>query len=543
MRHVATVIICTSLLAASSTADVVINEVLSNEPGGAQSLEWVELFNDSPDSKNLTFYQLRAYSATDSSTHLLSGMLAPQAYHILCRDTVRFEQHWGDSSGVWGDVPFEQAFSIGKVSFQLSNSSGRVTLSDPVGPVSQLRWTQSGSDGYSWERIHPLIDSSAPSIDPSGSTPGRMNSVTPLPIDLALESISASAVENGAELVFRITNIGLTSINSSVLELYEFDSLEPDSQGVLITGESVGPVDSGLTVLLVGQYSLSGYYQRLVANLFVLNDDRPNNNRRIFVAPGEDYPPVILSELLANPDPAFGSEWVELKNVSDMTIDLAGWFLGDSVGFAEIAVAELSIDPYQYLVLAEDTVGFVAAYPLFSGDLHQPAAWRGLNNSSDSVRLVDAFNIQADRFYYIDVHDNNHTWARSESMDNLGRWGRSEDAGGTPGEPNRVRFAPDGSRTLSISIEPRIISPDGDGRDDSTVIKLEASPAESFSLRLYDSKGRKVRTFEDKVIDLKEQYVWCGESDSGEKLPIGIYILYFEAAGVESAKKTVVVAR
>lgn len=547
MRAAAILIFVLFLAVGSATSEVVVNEVLANEPGSATSLEWIELFNNSPVTINLLFYQLRICSATDSTVLALDGAIDPQQYLVLCRDTTRFEQHWGDSSGVWGDAVFEKSYSVRQLSFQLANSSGRVAIlsltSIPPRVVSQLAWTETGKDGYSWERVHPALDSVGQSIDPTGSTPGRMNSITPLPIDLSLDDVIASSNSGLTELVFRIVNRGLTTVNNPILELYKFDSAAPQNQGAVVAGESVGPVDSGFTVLLVGRYPLPGYYQKLVANLVVLNDDRPANNHLTFTAPGSRYPPIILNEFLSNPTPPVGSEWVELKNTSDTIIDLAGWHLGDSAGLADIASGELLCYPHEYLVLVQDSGAFIGAYPLFTGRVHQPPAWRTLNNTSDSVRLIDSYDIRADQFYYTKVYDSNHTWARSESTDNSGRWGRSEDAGGTPGDTNLVRFAPEGSTTLSISIEPRIISPDGDGRDDSAVIKIQVSRASSYSLKIYDSQGRLVRTIEDEVPDLKEQYVWRGDTDSGERLPIGIYILFVEASGVESAKKTIVVAR
>jgi len=530
-------------LADPVSADVVVNEVMANEPGSEVALEWVELYNDSPLSANLAFFQLKVYSGTDSTMFLLDGTMVPRSYLIFCRDSIRFEEHWGDSSGVWGDDPVSESYMIDQLGLQLANGDGRVALFRLSSLISELNWTESGQDGYSWERVAPTLTQIGPSIDPSGSTPGRINSLTPMPIDLALDSVQVYADSGLATLAFHIANRGRNAVTNAVLELYEFDAQAADSLGDLVRGEAVGAVDSGYTVILISQYQFPRYYQKLVAVVALLNDDRPDNNRLVCSAPGAQYPPVILSEFLANPTASPGSEWVELKNMSDTTINLSGWQLGDSIGLAEITSGELLITPNEYLVIVQDSSSFRIAYPAYSESLHQPFVWRELNNSSDSVRLFDAFGIEADRSYYASTYEGDHTWARSESPEYQDRWGRSEDAGGTPGAANRVRFLPEGTESLEITIDPRIISPDGDGRDDSTVIRIQASDALSYTLRLYDSQGRLVRTLEDEAPDLKEQYVWRGENDGGRKLPIGIYILYFEAAGVESAKKTVVVAR
>ncbi len=542
IRTLAYTVMAVVTVTASPTADVVINEVLANEPGGAQTLEWTELYNDSPATANLAFYELRVFSGTDSTSFLLDGDISPGGYLLFCRDSVRFEEHFGDSSGIWGDDPAED-FPVRQLSFQLTNAGGRVALFRLLSLQSELAWDEAGDDGCSWERFHPLSDEIAPSVDAAGSTPGRINSRTPLPVDLALASVTPSVQENSTILAFEIANRGLSVVSDATLELHYFDGAASDSLGQLIAAEPVGEVDSGIVVILVGQYQLFGYYQSLIARVDLAGDDRPGNNRLVFTAPGADYPPVILSEFLANPISTFGSEWVELKNISDTTIDLVGWQLGDSIGLADIATSELLLFPDEYLVLADDSAGFSLDYPNFPGNLHQPPAWRELNNGSDSVRLIDVFGVQADCVYYDHAFDGAHTWSRAGSGEREGEWGRSEDAGGTPGEANRVRFAPAGTQTLAITITPRIISPDGDGLDDSAVIVVTVSDAPAYTLRLYDSDGRPVRTFEDGAVDLTEQYVWRGENDSGQKQPIGIYVLYFEATGVESLKKTIVVAR
>ncbi|MCX6835451.1 MAG: lamin tail domain-containing protein [candidate division Zixibacteria bacterium] len=538
---VVSMIVLLLCLTRTAFADLVVNEVLANEPGGETSLEWIELYNDSPTAANLVFYQLKIYSAADSAVLSPGGTIAPFQYSVFCRDTIRFEEHWGDSSGVWGDAAKEN-YPVSQLSFQLSNSGGRVAVFRLTALLSELVWTASGTDGCSWERLSPASLEIAQSVNPAGSTPGEINSITPLPIDLALEAASPSS-DSGLTLIgFRIVNRGLTTVTDAILELYEFDPAAVDSLGSLVAGETVGAVDSGYAVLLVGQYQFPGYYQRLVGSLVVPGDYRPGNNRLVFTAPGTAYPPIILSELLANPDPNTGSEWVELKNISDSTFNLASWQLGDSSGLVTLLAAP-TIDPSEYVVVVQDSTAFRAQYPLFTGKCYQAPSWREFNNGSDSVRLVDGFNIRSDHFYYASTYPDNHTWSRAESGEDEGRWGRSEDSGGTPGAANRVRFAPEGDQSLQITVEPRIISPDGDGRDDSTVIRIQVSSAPSYLLKLYDCHGRLVHTLEEGAADLRQEYVWRGETDSGERLPIGIYVLYFEAVGVESGRKTIVVAR
>jgi hypothetical protein len=529
----------------SAQAGLVINEVMADEPGGSRSLEWIELYNDSPDHDVLLWYDLRFDSDTGTVTIPLAGNIPRWSYLIYCRNIDRFEEHWGDSSGVWGDHPSE-TYLISQLPPQfppLRTDGGWVQLYHMTRTLwSELSWSESGEDGHSWERVHPATDQIMASSE-FGGTPGLVNSLMPMGTDLALASIEVTRVNSSARLVFEIVNRGLTEIPSAFLDLFHFDESIADSLGVLVASEPIGQVDSGITVMLVGEYQFVGHYQKLIARVRLAIDDRPGNNKLVVVAPGSSFPPIRLSEVQVNSPHPFGSEWVELENVGDTAIDLSGWQIGDSIRYTEIASDSLMLPAGAFLVLAQDKAGFGLEFPLFTGLVHEPASWRQFNNGSDSVRLLDLYELSADRFYYDDNPDDGRTWSRSSTGAHIGEWGRSQDEGGTPGEVNRVRFEPEGSQTLNITITPQILSPDGDGRDDSTVIVVTTSDASTYVLRLYDSQGRRVKTFEDHSRDLAQSYVWYGRDDSGQKLPIGIYILYFEATGLESIKKTVVLAR
>ena len=106
-----------------------------------------------------------------------------------------------------------------------------------------------------------------------------------------------------------------------------------------------------------------------------------------------------------------------------------------------------------------------------------------------------------------------------------------------------MRYEPSGS-SIAVAVKPSVFSPDGDGFEDVAIITVEEAPAEAeLTMRVYDRQGRVVRTIIDGERLLKSSYTWDGRSDGGNRLPIGIYILYLEAAGGGSVKKTVVIAR
>jgi hypothetical protein len=514
------------LIGSTARAEVVINEVLSNEPGSQTSLEWFELYNASSASVNLSLYSFN----TGGAGITLNGSLPAHAYLVVCRDSARFKQEWTVT------CPLLQR------SFALTNDSGTITLLRVAEPVSVFTWNQSGEDGTSWERVEPDSAEIRASLDPSGSTPGRLNSHTRVSHDLAVDSVEASVADGLTIMTFRVVNRGLMATSQETLSLYHSDTTAPDSLGTLADSAVIGALVSGSSVQVTIEREFAGdVYVALAAK--VADDDRNSNNRIDFVAPGASYPPLILSECLPNPSGALSSEWVELKNVSAETIDLRGWLLGDSSRLVSVTGASVLVPPDSYVVIVQDEPAFRSYYEEFGGIVRQSAEWPTLNNDGDRVRLVDSFALEADRFAYNAVFDDNHTWSRGETVERHDDWGKSEDVGGTPGQRNRVRFSSEGENDLILTITPQIISPDGDGIDDSALIAIQAPEASAYTLKLYDSEGRLVRSFEDDSPDLSEKYVWRGDNSGGERQPIGIYIVYFEASGVESIKKTVVVAR
>jgi len=536
-----------ALICSSPKAGVVVNEVMANEPGGYVTLEWIEVYNDSLAAASIVGYQLKV---GDKWIELPDNVwLDAGEYYIVCRKRVSdisspgFEGLWGDSSGVWGDTPEESRLQTPYVAqFSLTNSGGSVELYDPLGIlISELTWIESGQDGFSWERTSPQSLEIAQSVDLGGSTPGFINSHTPVPNDLALESVDVVPDNGQVAITFTVANCGLNVISGSQLLL----CLDV-GEGLGVFADTIDTIDIAeieprATFVTMRKYSFNGIYVDLSA--YLPDDDRSRNNRFDFVATGADFPPIILSELLANPGTPLETEWVEIKNRLYEPFDIAGWKLGDSLSLHSIVETNLLLEPGEYVVLAKDTIAFLEFYYGFDKTCLQLDRWPAFNNGYDVVRLIDNYGFGSDRFVYTRVFDDNFTWGRSEEPGRDGEWGRSENMGGSPGGANSVLYEPRGSN-LVVTIEPNVFSPDGDGFEDVAVITVEEVPTEAeLTMRVYDRQGRAVRTIVDSEGLLRSSYTWDGRSDSGHRLPIGIYVLYLEATGGGSIKKPIVIAR
>lgn len=518
-------------------ANLIVNEVLSNEPQGYTGLEWFEVYNDAAGTANLNFYQIDA----NGTQLVLNDSVGGHSFLVICRKLIGlpaspgFEMYWGDSSGVWGDSPKEN-YRVIEATFGLTNGSGSVSTSFLGNLESLLAWSSSGADGVSWERKALLSTEIGQSIDPSRSTPGRINSLAPSSRDLVLDSIDVRWQSGATTLTFLISSRSISTISGASVLLYLVNSNDSNDFSNQIETVPLPAVDTGFTTAVVRELSLNGTYTGVGGLLSP--DDRSYNNRRTRTVPAQNYPPVILCEFLANPTGGLTSEWVELYNREDTSVSLSGWQLGDSTGLTS-PLLSLVVPSKQYLVIAEDSSAFRQFYGNFTGQLTSVSAWRAFNNTSDIVRLVDSLGFTADQFAYSETYPDNNTWGRSVS-DN--RWGRSSAQGGSPGEANDIRFAPSAS-TLELDISPRVFSPDGDSFGDSALIVITAPKADEYTVRIYSSGGRLVRTFEHKSPDLAGEYTWDGRDDSGGRVPLGLYIVYVEASGVQSVKQTVVVAR
>jgi hypothetical protein len=173
-------------LAAKLQSQVIISEVLYNEPDNRTNLEWVEIYNaadTSIDLGNIIFVANESTTRFSPHTMISPGLYTILASHLTSRDRSEdsFEGHWGDSSGTWGDA-FIENFPAFNVNMSLNNSSGHVSISDIFGnQIDSFSWNSPGDDGYSFERDDVKNPQSGwhRCFDPNRSTPGKSNSIPP----------------------------------------------------------------------------------------------------------------------------------------------------------------------------------------------------------------------------------------------------------------------------------------------------------------------------------------------------------------------------
>ncbi len=528
-------------------AELEINEVMANEPGGNVMLEWIEIYNNTDNDFPLTFYSLKI----GNDIILMPGIrIFPYEYVVFCRKLISdgasagFEEVWGDGSGFWGDDSTTEYYrAIELSSIRLTNSGGSVELDLALQTVSKLTWESDGIDGVSWERYLPGDTAGRQSLDPAGSTPGKINSVTPLPYDLALQSVIAEYFGDGISRIGVIMlNFGLEQMPAGELSVY----YDPNGDGLADSSDLIAIIDypqtnPGDTIEFDLYFEFNDVYPLILFQL--PPDNRMENNVRTVTAFGMKYPPILLSEFLADPQSDLATEWVELRNRSDQAVNLADWYLGDEIKYYPImasdpiAVPEIIVEGQDYLVLCKDKAAFENYYGT-SVNVLEMNSWPALNNDGDIIKLRDNLDYIVDSIRYDFTYGGNYTWARGEEAGMTERWGRSVEVGGTPGRPNEVYFQPVSS-SINVTAEPNPFSPSKDGE---MMIEFEVPPGENMTIRIYDTKGRIVRTLVDGLPAFEGRIQWDGRTDGGRFLPIGMYILFIEVAEAGQYKQTVVIA-
>ena len=530
-----------------ASAQLVVNEVMANEPGSNVMLEWIELYNNSDDSVFLRLY----YFNIDGDPVILPGdWLKADDYAVYCRKLYSdgisdgFEGVWGDGSGVWGDNEEIENYAVYEWdAVGLNNPSGAVVLERAAIPISKLIWESDGADGVSWERY--VIDDTVgrQSIDTSGSTPGRLNSITPLDYDLALLPVETDYWGEGwTEFGITVINIGLQRMSSGDMAV----SYDPDGDGQADSPDLIAVItypatDPGDTLAFKVYFELEGMSPLILLEL--PPDDRLENNSRLVTAFGFDYPPVIINEFIADPQDGLEVEWIELRNRSNEAVDLDGWYLGDEIKFYPIVwsddfpVMDVIINADDYLVLCKDLNAFMSFYGSTSNVIEMNS-WPALNNDGDIIKLRDNFENAVDSFRYDYTFGGNYSWGRGEEPGMTERRGRSIETGGTPGSMNEIYYQAISSN-ISVTAEPNPFSPSKDGQ---MTIAFEVPPGDYMTIKIYDTKGRVVRTLVEDVPAFEGEVMWDGRSDGGRDLAVGMYILFLEVADAEQYKQTVVIA-
>ncbi|NOX19569.1 MAG: hypothetical protein GXO87_14975 [Chlorobi bacterium] len=272
------------------------------------------------------------------------------------------------------------------------------------------------------------------------------------------------------------------------------------------------------------------------------NGSTPGYKNSVSGLPQYENGDVVINEIMFDPL-TDNSEFVEIYNRSDKYVELGGWTLEDGSGklFA-VSDVTFSLPPNEFFTIASDSSVYDTYEWLGNADnINVLNAGLGLSNNGEPLTLLDIYGNAIDSVYYSDKWNNpNISFTKGKSLERLNprlgsndpsNWSTSvSDIGATPDKVNSI-FIENPSTSAKISVSPNPFSPDDDGFEDFAIINYNLTQAiAQIRVKVYDSKGRKVRTLEsNKASASTGSLIFNGLDDNGRPLRIGIYILFIEA--------------
>ncbi|PSQ95915.1 MAG: hypothetical protein BRD55_09850 [Bacteroidetes bacterium SW_9_63_38] len=541
---------------------LVITEVLY-APSPASN-EFVELYNRSDSPIDLGQVEYADDTRDFTPVAPTDTMLAPGDHIVLARDESAFRAAF---PGVNPLVPSDPP--------ALNNGGDLVLLRDaPTQTVlDSLPYTPEwgGADEASLERIDPAAPSTVASnfgtsTADAGATPGRRNSrydpdmaaptpvfaeqVAPTVVEVTLsEPVHPSSVTPSA---FKVGTTPVTDARLSRDTVATLTLQSPPSSPTLQARRLVDLVGNTLST------ATRPLAYRPTPNALILNE--------IMYAPEAD-------DFDDRPDQV---EYLEVRNRGDRPLTLHNLVLTDRPDEDGVADTlrpgrKVVLRPHGYGVIAAAPEGTTApsASPLAASFPSAPlaadsvaylpidAARLGLRNDGGLIRLhADTTTITTIE-YSPDWHTPSLEETQGTALVRISPSGDAQSAdnwtsspapnGGTPGAPNAIGSAPPDASDQTLTVSP---SPFSIERDGATRIQYRLDGVPNLvQARIYDARGRKVRTLEDaRLAGRTGELVWNGRDDAGNRVRIGVYVILFEAIRPEEGtvarmKTPVVVAR
>ncbi len=541
--------------------DVLIDELFPhpNPQVGLPLLKFLELKNISAFPINLQGWKL--IDGTSTST-LPSYNLLPDSFVIVCAtNSAGSYTSFGPTLGV-ANFP---SMNIGGATIILKSKNDK-TIHAVQYDLSSYKNELKKGGGWSLEMIdtkNPCtgFDNWKASIDASGGTPGRKNSVDGINKDETPPKLLRAFAENNntITLVFDepVDSMKATSINNYTI----------DKGLSVISAFVVFPFFYKVNIRVNNPIIAGTIYTVTVKNI---SDCAGNiialkNSAKFGISQDADTLDLVINEILFNPLP-LGKEYVELYNRSSKVIDLSKIFIANRnssnviSNIKQLTSENVLLFPKEIIVLTADPEAVKSQYITTNPDaflklISMPSFPNDKGNviiSNNQGSIIDEVKY-SDKWHFALIHN-----SKGVSLERIDYEGPSAQSNfhsaatsvgyGTPGYKNS-QYRLNEEVQGEITVTPEIFSPDNDGIDDFVTIDYNF-PSSGFvaNITIFDATGRAVRFLQKNSLSgIKGYYRWDGLDDKSKKLSQGIYIIYTEIFNKEGKKKqfknTVVLAK
>lgn len=531
----------------ASSHDVVITEIMADPTPvvGLPDKEYIEIFNRSEKILDVENWKL---TVKDKTSTLSTYKLNTGEYLIICNS--------GDSSLF---SSFGKALAVNDFP-SLLNTGTTIKLSTPEGLLIDSvcysdDWyynSEKKNGGWSLEKIDPDRfcgdrKNWSSSADISGGTPGKINSIDAsnldnLPPDL-LEVNLLSA--NSIELLFSEKFIPPDIKKFTIHNGYAIDSLNIDEEENMVT------IIFGNELKGNKQYQLS--ISEIADECGNVSSDISVSFSRQVIGVGD----LVINEVLFNPF-TDGADFVEIYNQAGRDIDISKLRLAtrsDTLSLKSVyplSKYKIEFPDKSYIVLTNDSANITANYWVPNpGRIIELESFPSFLDDgghvvllNDSLKVIDEFKysetmhskllsdlngVSLERFFLSAETNDPSNWHSASSLVGFA----------TPGYENSQPEVIENPGRVSVLLKPDAISPNGDGYNDEMEIEFHLDkPGYLANVFIFDINGRKIcRLLNNGLIGNSAKFVFNGSVESGERLPMGFYILYSELVHPDGEKK------
>jgi hypothetical protein len=546
------VLVCLLLHASPAEAQLAINELYYDHPGGDEGYEFIEVMNVGGGEVALDAVAIEFHNGSGVGWEPLwaggAGAIAA-----------------GDLFVVGGRFVTPPVDAGSGFSLQNGPDAVRVTVhgvqTDLVayGSLDDPSYVEAASApgvaaGRSLARISDGVDSDNNLADFKEATPSPGTFNVPRH-DAAVTvggrtQIATVLPPSGLETMdLRIVNNGMYEIASGAVGVEVWDSAGT-LRSLLDRFANVAAVAPGGWSPVSVTVSLAAGYHWLEVYVDYSGDERAANNA-IALLRRVGGPRLLVSEVLSSPREGC-PQFVELFNAGAQPVAVAGFQLRDkSHSLTTITPQALSVPPGGCLVVTPDADGLLRFFPAAPAEtvVQHTGTWPTLNRTgsggiSDSVVVADPLSLTVDAIAYPPV-DSDYEGRSLERIDLFGgrpvqTWVLSIDpSGASPGRRND-RSLLEAPAPGALHVSPRTFSPSA---GETTTASIDAVAGLRAVVGVYDVAGRRVSELGSATV-FPAVFVWDGRDANGRLLSPGFYIvvceLFAEAGGRLAAHKVVV---
>lgn len=534
--------------------DIIIDEIMADPSpsNGLPDLEWLEIRNVSPFDINLSGWRL-AKSSGKSGT-IRSLILKPDSMLVIC------------STGSLTELSVV-CKSVSVTSFpSLSNTGDLICLLAPDGRTIHAvnysdEWYHNElkkQGGWSLEMIdinNPCtgIDNWSSSVNIIGATPGIVNSIDAINIDGYSPKLMRAYATDSLH-VFLYFNEPMDSLEAMNINHFHIDN----NIGLPVAVLPIAPLFDKVKITLSHPITDDIIYNVTVDGVkdCILNTIGMANTARFGLDNLPDSFDIVVNEIIFNPKND-GVDYIELYNRSNKIINLKNIHIANLNTFGDIDnIVFLPDDgylffPQQYLLFTTNSSivkrDYISHHP---ENIIQIDELPSMNDDEGNVILLNQQGSILDWLAYKDnwqfkLIDNTEGVAL-ERIDYNGKtqnetnWhsAAATTGFGTPADKNSqcIDFE---ILKGEINIEPKVISPDNDGRDDiATIYYSFPDPGYMANITIFDISGKAIKHLQmNTLCGIKGSYRWDGLDDKNRKIFSGNYIILTEVFNLKGDYK------